>query len=228
MYFGYQNIVAGRNLKNTVKERAYLMPTEFNGVIDRLCVPAGWHPGGEQGLHFRCEVNCFVMESVEQRLDAESVAGGEHGAIDLIPEHKSKLTAQAMQALGAEVFVEMQRDLAVGASAQAMAGLFELPQDGLVTVELAVDDNAGTFVLAGDGLVPCGQVYDAETRVAERDALVRRNPVALAIGPAMIQTLGGPLHVRRRDRITAREGGNYSAHFDVLRAICVMKGFERA
>ena len=69
------------------------------------------------------------MESVVQRLDPEAVASGEDGAVGLIPKHKGELAAQAMEALGAAIFVEMQSDFAVRSGAQAMPRLFQLPLD---------------------------------------------------------------------------------------------------
>ena len=146
-------VVAGRNLENPVKQRAHLMTAEFDGVIDGLGIPASRHSGGKQRFHLRCEIECPVVPGIEQGLDAEAVARGEDGPVLLIPEHKGELAPQSVQALHAEIFVEMQGDLAVRARAQSMAGLLEFALDRLVAVEFAIDDDAGLAVLAGDRLI---------------------------------------------------------------------------
>ena len=205
---GRDQVVAGRNLKNPVKERAHLMSAEFDGVIDGLGIPTSRHSGGKQGFHFRCEIERFPVEGVEQRLDAEAVAGGEDRPVGFIPKHKSEFAAQSVQALRAEIFIEMQSDLAVGSGAQAVTRLFEFALDRFIAVEFAVDDDPGLFVLAGDRLISGCEIDDAEPRVAEGNAAVGRNPVALPIGAAMIEALGGPLHAaaeigsRREKRAT--------------------------
>jgi hypothetical protein len=107
----------------------------------------------------------------------------------------------------------MQRDLTVGARSQTMTALFELPLNGFIAVEFSVHDDPSKFVLAGDGLIAGCEINDAQPRMPEGDALVGRNPMTLAIRPAMIQTLGGPLHNSRRDRITTREESDNSAHW---------------
>ena len=84
-----------------------------------------------------------------------------------------------------EVFVEVQRDLAVRTRAETVAALFQFATLALEVVELAVHDDAEAFVLVGDGLVAGRQVDDTQTRVAKADAMVRRNPNALLVGPAV-------------------------------------------
>ena len=51
------------------------------------------------------------------------------------------------------------------------------------------------FVFAGDRLIAGGQVDDAEPRMPEGNAAVGRDPMALPVGAAMIEALGGPLAV---------------------------------
>ena len=156
------------------------------------------------------------MQGVEERLDAETIARGEEGAVDFVPEDESELAAQAMEACGAEVFVEMQRDLAVGAGAQAVACALRVPAGWLVTVELAVDDDVRAFVLAGDRLVAGGEIDDAEPRVTESNAAVWADPVALPIGTAMIEAARGAFKRRHRDRVPARKKCDNSAHSGCL------------
>ena len=82
----------------------------------------------------------------------------------------------------------------------------------LVVVELAVDDDVECLVLVRDRLVAGRQVDDAETRVPEADALMRRDPLLLAVGPAMVKRVCGTRENVGRDRTGARENGDDSAH----------------
>src|SRR5215472_16741316 len=192
------------------------MPAEFDGVIDGLGIPTRRNSRGKQCFNFRCEIKRFLVEGIEERLDTEAIAGGEDRPINFIPEYKGEFAAQSVQALRPEIFIEMKSDLAVGPGAQAVTRAFELALNRFIAIEFAVDDDAGLFVLAGDRLISGGQINDAETRVTEGDAAVERQPVALPIGAAMIEPLGSPLQHHFRDRITAREEGDYAAHADVL------------
>ena len=180
MLVGGDQVVAGRNLKNAIEQRTHLMPAKFDGVIDGLGIPARRHSGGKQRLHFRCEIERLVVEGVEQRLDAETVARGEDGAVGFIPKHKGELAAQSMQALRAEIFIEMQGDLAVRSRAQAVARLFEFALDCFVAVEFAIDDDPGLFVLACDRLISRREIDDAEPGMAKSNAAVGRDPMAAA------------------------------------------------
>src|SRR5215468_3831657 len=104
----------------------------------------------------------------------------------------------------------MQSDLAVRLRPQPVSPAFQLALDRFITVELAVDDNACALVFAGDGLVARGQVDDAEAGVTESDFPVRGNPLPLAVGSAVVETLRRPLHHRRRNRAPARKHCNDS------------------
>jgi hypothetical protein len=72
--------------------------------------------------------------------------------------------------------------------------------DGLEIVELAVDDDPRPFVFTGDGLIAGREVDDAETRMAEGHAPVIGQPVALSVGPSMVEAPGGSFDRGRRDR----------------------------
>ena len=123
-------------------------------MIDELGVPASRHSGSKQRFHLRREIKRSFVLGIKQGLDAKAVTRGKNGPVPLIPDDKRELAPQPVQALNAEIFVEMQGDLAVRARAQSMAGLLEFALDRLVSVEFAIDDDAGLAVLAGDRLLP--------------------------------------------------------------------------
>ena len=137
------------------------------------------------------------MTGVEERLDAETVAGREQRRGGLVPKHERELAAQMVQALHAEVLIEVQRDLAVGPRTQPVAAALELPLNRLETVELAVHDDARLLVLAGDRLIPGREVDDAQTRMAQPDAAVGGRPLSLPVRSAMRERLGGTGQRRR-------------------------------
>ena len=119
-----------------------------------------------------------------------------------------------MQALNAEILVEVQGDLAVRARVQAMTRLLEFALDRLVAVEFAIDDDARLAVLAGDGLISTAEIDDAQPGVAKRDAAVRRHPMAPSVRAAVMQATRGSLQRLICDRIAFGEKGDNSAHFE--------------
>jgi hypothetical protein len=60
------------------------------------------------------------MPGVEEGLDAESIARGEQAPPRFVPKDKRELTPEMLQALHAEIFIEVQRNLAVGSRAETM------------------------------------------------------------------------------------------------------------
>ena len=148
---GGEQVVTGRHLIDARRTAcAGWPPSRRPGRRSR--VPAGRHAGREQRLHLGGEVERAVVLGVEERLDAEAVAGGEQRRFGSSQRTKANSPRRSVQAGGAEVLVEVQRDLAVGARASVTR-----PSSSrwiaLVVVELAVDDDVQALVLAGDRLV---------------------------------------------------------------------------
>jgi hypothetical protein len=129
---------------------------------------------------------------VVEGLDAEAVPGGEERVVGAVPQSEGELAAQAAQAGRAEVFVEVQGDLAVGAGAEAVAPGFEFALRALEVVEFAVDDDPQPLVLAGDRLIAGRQVDDAEPGVAQPDPAVFAEPGPLSVRPAVGESAGRP------------------------------------
>ena len=146
-------IVPGRHLEHAVEQGAHLMAAKFDRMIEGLGVPSRRHAGGEQRLHFGGNVERVIVPGIEQRLDAETVAGGEEHAVALVVQHECEFAAQMVHALRPEILVEMKGDLAVRAGAEAVAGRRESALLRLVAIEFTVHDDVGSFVLAGDRLI---------------------------------------------------------------------------
>jgi hypothetical protein len=116
-----------------------------------------------------------------------------------IPEDKGKLAAQPIERCGAEILIEVKRDFAIGARAEAVTRSFQLLLNGFVAVELAVDGDVDALVFAGDGLIASGEIDDAEPRVTQGNAAVGGDPVALPIRTTMVKALGSTLERGFRD-----------------------------
>ena len=186
-----QEIVPRRHLEHAFEQGADGAAAQVDRVVNRFDVPSGRHPRGEERLHLRRDEQGVVVHRVEQRLDAEPVAAGEQRAMRLVPQHEGELPPQAMETVGAEVLIEMERDLAIGSGAQSMALLLQLPLNGFEPIELPIHDDMLSAVFAGDRLVPGGEVDDAEPGVAQADRPIGGNPYPLPIRSPVIQGLGG-------------------------------------
>jgi hypothetical protein len=205
-------VMARRHLEHAVIKGAHRMPARLEMVVERLGIPARRHTGGEERLHLGGEIERATVPGIEQRLDAEPVARSEEQTVALVEQDKGEFAAQTVQALRTEIFVEMKRNLAVGAGPQAVTGSLKRPLDRLIAVELAIDDDPCPFVLAGDRLVSRRKIDDAEPRMAEADTAVRRDPIAPPIRATMMKAAGGPLERAVRYRLAAGENCNESAH----------------
>ena len=139
------------------------------------------------------------MPGEEERLDAEPVAGGEEPLLRLVPQHERELAAELVEAVRPQVLVQVEGDLAVGARPQPVSRPFQLALDPLEVVELAVHDDVAPLVLVRDRLIAGHQIDDAEPGVAQSDSPVGRDPLALAVGAAVVQPRGGAPQRLRRD-----------------------------
>src|SRR5581483_7629216 len=87
-------------------------------------------------------------------------------------EHASKL----LNAISAVLFVEMNDDFGVGVRGKAMAAGFQVRTKLLEIVDLAVVDDPNGFIFVEDGLVPAGQIDDAQTAHAQSNAGLYEDP----------------------------------------------------
>lgn len=152
------------------------------------------------------------MPCIEERLDSEPVARGKESLLLFIPDDEGKLTAQTVQALWADLFIQMQRDLTICTCTQPVTARFKLQPNLFILVKLAIDDDVRAVVFAGDGLVAGGEIDDAQARVAEADAVIAAYPLPLAIGPTVMQRLRRAFEYLGRYRRSARVKGRNSTH----------------
>jgi hypothetical protein len=110
--------------------------------------------------------------------------------VALVPQNKREFTSQVFEAVGAKLFVQMQRYLAVGFGSESMAALFEFASLTLEIIELTIDDDPYALVFVGDGLVTGCEIDNAQAGVSQADALIGGNPRAATIRAAMMKRLG--------------------------------------
>src|SRR5262249_34729976 len=95
---------------------------------------------------------------------------------------------------------------------QPVAAVLEVALDALEVVELAVRDDAQLPVLVRDRLVAGREVDDAEARVPQPDASMRRDPAALGVGPAVEEAARGAQEGLLGDRLAFGEHRDDAAH----------------
>ena len=202
----------GRNLVDPLEERAVPVQDGVQILVEALVVPARRDPRREERLRLGGEVERVAPARIVERLDAEAIPRREDEAVPLVPEHEGELTAQVAEAVGALLLVEVEKYLAVGARTQAVAAHDELALVASVVVELTVHDDVELLILVGDRLVAGGEVDDAEPRVPHAHPSVRRDPLSLPVGAAVVQRLGGAPERVGGDRAVAGEDRDDAAH----------------
>ena len=134
----------------------------------------------------RAEDESLGQQRVEQRLDAEPVAGEHELPPARVPDGEGEHPVEAGDAGRTLLLVEVQDRLGVGARAVRVALGLELGAQRLVVVDLAVVGDPDRAVLVGHGLVAGGrQVDDRQPAMAQRDPLSGIGPRAVVVGAAM-------------------------------------------
>jgi hypothetical protein len=112
------------------------------------------------GVHEQCfelgpeDDVAVVEERVEQRLDAQTVAGEEKCLPIAVPQRESEHAAKAFDAALAPRLPCVDDDFRVAQRAEDVAERDELGNQRLVVVDLAVEDDADAAVLVVQRLLP--------------------------------------------------------------------------
>ncbi len=152
------------------------------------------------------------MLGIEEGLHTEAVPTGDEPVVALVPYHEGVFAPEAVQALGPELLVQVEDDLAVGPRAEPVSPALQLAADALEIVELSVHDDLDGAVLVGDGLIPGGEIDDRQPGVAQRHETVIGPPVPSSVRSSMVQRGGRRPHGLRIDGVVAREHRGDSAH----------------
>src|SRR5579862_8786183 len=131
----------------------------------------------------RAEDDPLPSQGIAERLHAGAVARHEQALPAGVPDREREHTVQPSHHIDAVLLVEMDEHLGVAARGKAVAGELQLATQGVMVVNLAVEDDGNRAVLVGNRLVTPGNVDDAQTPHAQRYAW--RNKIAIRIGTAM-------------------------------------------
>ena len=145
-------------------------------------------------------------------LFAETVARDDQALARRVPKRHAEHAAQMLHKVRALLLVEMDDRFGIGFGAEVVAGFFELLAKLLKIVNLTVQNDPNRAVFVRHGLMPAGDVNDAEPPHPERDAAAVIE--AVVIGAAMRDDTAHPLHQRTR-WIAARletQKSEYPAH----------------
>ena len=206
--------VRGRHLPDAGEQRPRRLEAQVERVEHRLLVPPCGDAGGEQRLDLGREDQPALVLGVEQRLDAEPVAGGDQGGPGVVPQGERELAPQVVQAVEAPLLVQVQRDLAVGPRPEGVAAVAQVGLDALEVVELPVHDQPQALVLVDQRLVR-GRVHHAESRVPEGDAAGGVLPGPASVGPAVGEDVGRPRGRPGREAPSRVVDGDDPAHGQV-------------
>ena len=125
----------------------------------------------QQALDLGGEGELVADLTVVEGLLAQMVAGGEQALLGRIPDREGEHAAQPVEAGLAQLLVEVQHDLGVGAGAEAVALGLQLGHQLPVVVDLAVADDPLGAVLVADRLPAALEVDDREPAMAQHPAI---------------------------------------------------------
>ena len=148
--------------------------------VERFGAPAARHVGIlEQRFDLGAEGDARGGRAVIERLDAEPIADEEQPALRLVPQREGEHAAEAIDRAVAPLLVRVHDHLGVRVRAEPVAVRLELGADLGEVVDLAVEDDPDRAVLVRQRLIAGRKVDDAETTVAEADALADVEPVGV-------------------------------------------------
>jgi hypothetical protein len=81
----------------------------------------------QEGLDFGGEIEAVPMAAGEQRTDAETVPGQQQPLFAVVPEGNGELPVELVEKTFAKILVEVDQNLGVGAGAESVTAVRELP-----------------------------------------------------------------------------------------------------
>ncbi len=167
--------------------------------------------GSANGGEFGGEGELLRGGLVEERFDAERIAGEESFARAEVNDAECEHAAETADAIIAPLFKGMDDHFGVAAGVEGVAGGFELGAELSEVVDFAVEGDPDVAVFVGHGLLACGGVDDGKAAVTEGD--VGADEVSVAIGSAMGDGAG---HAADggviRDRLLMGDDAGNAAH----------------
>src|SRR3546814_13325871 len=93
-----------------------------------------------------------------------------------------------LDAVGAVLLIEMKNHLDVRGRAEPVASGYQFLAKLRAIIDFAVADELDRLILVGKRLCPAGEIDDAQSTVAEGNALIVE--IAMAIRPTMHERIG--------------------------------------
>ena len=134
------------------------------------------HAAIERGvLHQHLELGAkgeraVLEQGVEHRFDRQTVARHEQGVALAVVEAKRKHAAKTLHAVLAPGLPGMDDDFGVAAGVEDVTERFELGDEFLEVVDLAVEHHRDRAIFIEQRLLSRGQIDDGQPAVSERDA----------------------------------------------------------
>ena len=111
-----------------------------NVMVERLQVDLAWHElRGEHALDLRAEDEAGAVPAVVERLDAQSVAGQHQRPLRGVPDRKTELSVEPVDALLAMLLPLVDDDLGVAAGSELVTASGERGAASLVIVDFSVE-----------------------------------------------------------------------------------------
>ncbi len=100
-----------------------------------------------------------------------------------VPDRKSEHAVQPGDHFGSEILIEMHQHFRVAVRPEAVSGGLEFSAQGMVVVDLPVEDYGDRAVLVADGLLASADIDDAQSAHAKRHAV--GHVIAVGVRAAM-------------------------------------------
>ena len=169
--------------------------------VERFRIERARHAGHlKQRLDLGGEDEEVLVAVVVERLDAQPVASQEEPPLAPVPDGEGEHPAQPFDARLAELLVGVNDRLGIGARPKTVAARREIAREVGEVVDLAVEHDHARLVLVVNGLLPAGQVDDAQPPMPEADAPFEEE--ALVVRPPVGEGSGHPHQHRAIHRFT--------------------------
>lgn len=122
-----------------------------------------------EGFEFAGEDELSAAVGVVERLFAESIAGQDKLLLSAVPDGDGEHAIEMGEAIGTEIFVEVDDGLGIAFGAKLVAGAFESSAEFAVIVDFAIEDDLDGSIFIGEGLVSGFEIDNRESAEAKGD-----------------------------------------------------------
>src|SRR5882757_1448391 len=138
---------------------------------------------GQDRLNLRREVKLVPNLRIMKRLLAQTVPGQNKFALHLVINGQRKHAAQFLDAIRAQILVEMNDDFCIASGIEAMSAPFQLGTQLGKIVDLAVVDDPCAAIFVEHRLMSASEIDDAQAAHAQTGAVLDED--AFIVGPTV-------------------------------------------